>query len=248
MRLFGKNPVFERLRANPKSIKNITIQEGLPEAGAIYKKARQWGIAVYAVPRTRMQKLSAHINSQGVLMDVDDFEYTPYADVLEHALEKKITLLFLDDLNDPQNLGAIIRSVSCLGHFAIIIPTKDSVGVTEAVLRVASGGENYVTIARVGNLSNAIKEAKSQGFHMVGTVVKGGINIEECEMPYPLGLVVGSEQSGVREVIRKHLDMEITIPMHIDTMSMNVSHATTILCYEIAKQKHLYAKKNKTKN
>ncbi len=248
MRLFGKNPVFERLRANPKSIKNITIQEGLPEAAAIYKKAKQWGVAVYAVPRTRMQKLSAHINSQGVMMDVDDFEYVPYADVLERALEKKITLLFLDDLNDPQNLGSIIRSVSCLGHFAIILPTKDSVGVTEAVLRVASGGENYVTIARVGNLSNAIKEAKSQGFQIVGTVVKGGQNIEECTMPYPLGLVVGSEQSGVRDVIRKLLDVEITIPMHIDTMSMNVSQATTILCYEIAKQKHLYAKKDKTKN
>lgn len=247
MRLFGKNPVFERLRANPKTIKNITIQEGLPEAGAVYKKAKQHGISVYVVPRSRMQKLAGHINSQGVMMDVDDFEYAPYDEVLTRALEKKTTLLFLDDLNDPQNLGAIIRSVSCLGHFAIILPTKDSVAVTEAVLRVASGGENYISIARVGNLSNAIKEAKEEGFHIVGTVVKGGVNIEECTMPYPMGLVVGSEGSGVRDVIRKHLDLEITIPMHIDTMSMNVSQATTILCYEIAKQKHLYAKKDKTK-
>jgi 23S rRNA (guanosine2251-2'-O)-methyltransferase len=245
MRLFGKNPVIERLRTNPQSIKNITIQEGFSDAAWVYKKAKQLGIAVYAVPKVRMEKLARNINSQGILVDIDDFKYTPYEDVLEDAVKKRTTLLFLDGLNDPQNLGAIIRSIGCLGHFVIIIPSHEAVGVTETVLRIASGGENHVQICRVSNLNNAIKEAKKNDFQIAGAVVKDGQSIESLTFPYPLGLVVGSEQGGVREIIRKQLDLLVTIPMHIDTMSFNVAHATSILCYEIAKQKHAYNARHK---
>lgn len=239
MKLFGKNPVFERLRANPRSIRKIFIQQGMPEAAYVFKKAKQHGIPVIVVPSARLSKINRTRNTQGILVDIDEFVYVPYNDLLETAPGKKRSLVFLDGLNDPQNLGAILRSLACLGGFAVILPTHDSVAITEAVLRVASGGDNYVPVARVSNLANAIKSAKEYGFWIAGAVVKEGQSIFETSLPRPLGLVVGSEQKGIREVIRRLLDAELTIPVAFNTLSFNVAHATAILCYEINKQKKI---------
>ncbi len=159
-------------------------------------------------------------------------------DILNLPKEKHPSILFLDSLNDPQNLGAIIRSAGCLGAFSVVLPTHDSVEVTEAVLRVSSGGDNYVSISKVSNLSQAIIAAKEAGFWIAGTVVEGGKAPWEVSFPFPLALVMGSEQKGIREVLRKHLDMELTIPMGHPRMSFNVAQATTIFCYEITKQKN----------
>ena len=237
MRLSGKNCVLERLRTHPQSIKRIQIQEGFPDAGYLYKKARQFGIPVVSIPKFKMEKIGRNINTQGILMDVDDFQYTPYDELLEQAYEKKGGLLFLDNLNDPQNLGAIIRTLGCLGHFSLVLPTHDSVGVTEAVLRVASGGDNYVAVAKVSNLNKAIAMAKTQGFQIAGAVVEGGQPVSDTAFSFPLGLVIGSEQKGIRDVIRKRLDQSVRIPMAAARMSLNVAQATTIFAYEIIKQK-----------
>ena len=237
MRLYGKNSVIERLRANPASVRKIYIEQGFQETAYIYKRAKDKGIPVVFVPRSKMIKIARNLNTQGILVDTDDFFYQRFDDLLENAVEKKNTLLFLDGLTDPQNLGAIVRSVSCLGNFAIVLPTHDSVEITESVLRVASGGDNYVPVAKIGNLVNAIKEAKEKGYTVMGAVVKGGQPLYEIKMNFPVGLVVGSEQKGIRDVIRKHLDLEVTIPMKMDTLSYNVAHATTIVCYEITRQK-----------
>jgi len=161
-----------------------------------------------------------------------------YSDLLDQAKKKGLSLLFLDNLKDPQNLGAIIRSIACLGDFAIVLPKKESVGVTETVFRVASGGDNYVLISRVPNLSSAIAIAKNQGFWIVGSVVEGGEDLLEKPLPFPIGLVVGSEQKGIRDVVKKQIDIKITIPMKQPRLSLNAAQATTILCYEIAKQKN----------
>jgi 23S rRNA (guanosine2251-2'-O)-methyltransferase len=193
-----------------------------------------------------MMKIGRDKNTQGVVGDVEDFTYTPYDDLLGSALGKNRCIIFLDGVTDPQNFGAIIRSLACLGKFSIVLPTHDSVSVTETVLRVASGGDNYVPIAKVANLSNAIKKAKQEGFQIAGAVPKGGNDITNYELPHPLGLVVGSEQKGLRDVIGKHLDVKLSIPMIYDTLSFNVAHATAVLCYEITKQKKNYkeAKRN----
>ncbi|MBI5149952.1 MAG: RNA methyltransferase [Candidatus Omnitrophica bacterium] len=243
MKLFGKNPVLERLRANPQSIRRIFIQQGLPEASYIHKKARQHGIQVIVVAPARLEKINRTRNTQGVLVDVDDFAYVPYDDLLETARDSGGSVVFLDSVTDPQNLGAIIRSLACLGGFAVVLPTHDSVGVTEAVLRVASGGDNYVAVARVANLGNAIRSAKESGFWIAGAVAGEGQNLFEASFPSPVGLVVGSEQKGIRDVLRKLLDAQLTIPMSSATMSFNVAHATAIFCYEIAKQKKNAVKK-----
>lgn len=245
MRLFGKNSIIERLRSNPASIRKIYIQHGFKGTLFIHKKARQKGISVFQIPQSKMMKIGRDKNTQGIIADVDDVEYTDYEDLLETAVKKNRCLVFLDGLNDPQNLGAIIRSLACLGKFSIVLPTHDSVSVTEAVLRVASGGENYVPVAKVSNLGNAIKKAKNENVVMIGAVVKDGRCLSDVQLPYLLGVVIGSEQKGIRDVIRKLLDIEVSIPMACDTLSFNAAHATTVLCYEVTRQKKNYQKKKK---
>jgi len=243
MRLFGRNTVIERIRTNPRTIHKIYLQEGFGGTAYVRKKVTPFGIPVFVVPATKIQKIARNKNTQGVVADVDDFLYEPYADLLEKALEKKRTLVFFDQLKDPQNLGAIIRSLACLGKFSVVLPTHDSVAITETVLRVASGGDNYVPVAKVANLNNAIKAAKKEGFHIAGAVVKGGESLDDINLPYPLGLVIGSEQKGIRDVVRKNLDLELTISMFADTVSFNAAQAVAILCYEITRQQKAYKAK-----
>jgi 23S rRNA (guanosine2251-2'-O)-methyltransferase len=242
MKLFGKNSVIERLRADPKSIRKIYVQHGFQGTLFIHKKARPWSVPVLAVPQSKLMKIGRDKNTQGVMADVEDFAYTPYDDLLDTAVQKKRCPLFIDGLTDPQNLGAIIRSLACFGKFSIVLPTHDSVSITESVLRIASGGENYVPVAKVPNLANAIKKAKEEGFHIAGAVVQGGQPLGEIVLPHPLGLVIGSEQKGIRDIIRKHLDLELSIPMGSDTLSFNAAHAVSVLCYEITRQKKNYQK------
>jgi len=237
MKLYGKNPVIERIKQNPKSIRKIYMLYGHEDAGYVLKKAKKCGILVFQVPKSKLQKISRSLNSQGLVAEVEGFEYLPLGELIETAKKKKSSLLFLDALNDPQNLGAIMRSLACLGGFCIVLPTHNSVEVTESVLRVACGGDNYVRISKVSNLSQAITRSKEEGFWIVGSVVKGGEDIHKVKLPFPLGLVVGSEQKGIREAIRKQLDVEVTIPMAQARLSMNAAQATTLLCYEIMKQK-----------
>lgn len=238
MRIAGRNPVLERIRANPKSVVKIYLQEGLKEQSVFARKAKQWGIPLIIVPRTKMVKISRGINTQGVMADVEDFAYADYDDVLDQARKKHRTIIFLDGVTDPQNLGAIIRTAGCLGKFAIVLPTHDSVKVTQAVLRIASGGENYLPICQVKNINKALVKARELGFTVAGTVVEGGEDLGQCRLSFPLCVVMGSEQKGVRDVIQKNLDLRVTIPMSIHTLSLNVAQATTILCYEITRQKN----------
>jgi len=237
MRLYGKNPVIERLKANPKSIRKILVEEGHPDAGYVRKKAAQWNIGFCQIPPTKMLKLTRDIHSQGILADVEDFHYVPYEDLLDEAAEKNMSLLFLDGLKDPQNLGAIMRSLACLGRFAIVLPRKDSVDVTDTVCRVASGADNHVPVAKTPNLVAAISAAKKKGFWIAGAVVGAGESVLDVQLQFPLGLVVGSEQKGIREIILNQLDKRITIPMQQPRLSLNAAQATTILCYEITRQK-----------
>ncbi len=243
MRLFGKNTVLERVRVNPGSIHKIYVQEGISATAYIRKKVKPFGIPVFVVPSSKILKIARNKNTQGVVADVEDFAYEPFADLLATALKKRRCLLFFDGLKDPQNLGAIIRSLACLGRFSVVLPTHDSVSMTEAVLRVASGGDNYVRVSKVSNLNNAIKAAKKEGFYIAGAVIKGGENLDEISLPYPLGLVIGSEQKGIRDVIRNNLDLKLTIPMYAETITFNAAQAVTVLCYEVTRQKKAYQAK-----
>lgn len=247
MKLYGKNPVLERIKSNPRSIKKIYIETGHPELAYLRMKARKYGIVFIEVPRSKIAKLARNVNTQGILVDIDDFSYVPYAELLEITVKKKMVLVFLDELNDPQNLGGVMRSLACLGDFAMVLPTHHSVEVTEAVLRVACGGDNYLPVAKVSNLSQAIATAKENGFWIAGTVTKDGQSIFETQFPFPLGFVIGSEQKGIREVIKKQLDVQLTIPAAHERMSLNAAQAAAIIAYEITKQKNKIKFPNQSK-
>jgi len=237
MKLYGKNPVIERLKSNPKTIRRIMIDEDHVDLDYIRKKCNQHGIGVQTVPHSKIQRLAQNLNTQGILADIDDFAYTPIEELLNNAYEKRRIPVFLDNLNDPQNLGGIIRSCGALGYFDIILPSTESVSITESVLRVACGGENYLSVAKVSNLGNAIEKAKKMGFWLLGTVVEEGQDLTEIELKFPLALVMGSEEKGVRDIILKKLDVRAMIPMKNQRMSLNVAHATSMVCYEIIRQK-----------
>ena len=237
MKLYGKNPVLERIRSNPKSIRHVLIEEGHVDNAYISKKCQHNHIPVTRVPYTKIQKLARNVNTQGIMADVDEFSYMDYGELIDNAWAKKRTLIFLDNLTDPQNLGGIIRTAGFIGDFDIIIPTSEAVGVTESVLRVACGGENFLSIAKVSNLANAIQKAKDAGFWIIGTAMADALPIHRVGLRFPLGFVLGSEEKGVRDVLRKKLDCEVTIPMKQERMSLNVAHAASILCWEITRQR-----------
>ncbi len=238
MKLYGKNPVIERLKSDPKSVKVVFIEQGHPDTAYVHKKCHQWGIPVTSVPYTKIQRMAHNVNTQGIIATIDDFAYMEFSDLLEKALDKKWSILFLDNLTDPQNLGGIIRTCGALGDFAIVFPTTESVSVTETALRVACGGENYTTMSKVSNIANAIVKAKESGFWICGASAKEGQDLRTTRFQYPLGFVIGSEDKGIRDGVRKKLDCEVIIPMKHERMSLNAAHAASIMCFEIIRQKN----------
>lgn len=241
MRLFGRNCITERLKKDPKSIKRVFIESGADAETRLIASLQNSHIPVERITKNDFERKSAGIPSQGVIADVGDFKYTYLEDILNGGDTPPVlgipTLLFLDGLNDPQNLGSILRTAACFGGFVVILPKHDSVEVTEAVLRVAQGGENYVPVAKVINLGVAIEKAKKAGFWIAGTVTSGGENAASVKLNFPLGIVIGSEGKGIRPGLINHLDFKLTLPMAGADLSFNASVAAALFCYESVRQR-----------
>ena len=236
MLLYGRVSVFERLKADPASIKKVFLQDNisLPKTEGLIKENN---ISLERLPSRELQKMKLARDLQGIVARVDKFKYAPFENLFGGAEDKKLSLIFLDRINDPQNFGAIVRTAACFGGFAIVIPEFNACGVTEAVLHVSSGGENYIPISMVPNLSGAIMKAKKHGFWIAGAEAKdGATDISKASFPFPLGLVLGSEGEGIRYGIQKHLDLKVRIPMKGAGLSFNVGVACAIMCYEISKK------------
>lgn len=236
MLLYGRNPVLERLRANPQSIRKVFLAEKFSEP-ELLKLIEKHGVEIERLPADELAKKRPAKDLQGIFARVDKFRYVEFEDVLERAQGEKPTLIFLDRVNDPHNLGVIIRTTACFGGFAVVIPEFEACEVNETVLHVASGGENYTPVSRVTNISKAIVRAQEAGYWVVGAVVDGdAADINETSLPFPLGIVLGSEGWGIRPGISKHLDLRARIPMKGASLSLNVNIACAIFCYEVWKQ------------
>ncbi len=230
--LYGKNAVLERLHANPNTIKEILLIEGFQNTDVI-KLIEKMKIPIRYIPRKKFLNYRYGERLQGIIARVRDFYYVPF----EELLNKKLSLIFLDSLNDPHNLGVIIRTLACLGKFAVIIGEKFTCPVNETVLHVASGGENYVPVARIPSMPAALRLAKKSGFHLIGAVAKKGRNINMRKLPFPVALILGSESRGISKEISILLDERIKLPMEGASLSYNLAVACALLCYEIAKQR-----------
>ncbi|MDD5194652.1 MAG: RNA methyltransferase [Candidatus Omnitrophica bacterium] len=236
MILYGKNSVFERLKVNPKSIRNISLQDNFSEP-EIEKLIKANHIPFKRLGQREFIRLSPGHNLQGITASIEEFQYAALEDLLA-IQEKRPVLVFLDRLNDPQNLGAILRTLACFGGCAIVIPKFKACEITEAVLHVAQGGENYVSVAMVTNLSGAIIEAKKSGYWAAGASLEPDAKIlGEVSFPFPLALAMGSEGEGIRYGVDKHLDLKVRIPMQGGQLSLNVAAACAVFCYEVLKQR-----------
>jgi 23S rRNA (guanosine2251-2'-O)-methyltransferase len=237
MYLYGRNSVAERVAADPGSIRTVFIREGLslPELEKAVKLA---GIPLEHLSAGDLDKMRPQKDLQGVVAKVDLYRYIEVEELLSGALEETRTVIFLDRVSDPHNLGVIIRLTACFGGFSIVIPSREACQVNETVLHVASGGENYVPIATVNNLAPVIDKAKETGFWIAGAMVdEQADDITTLSLPFPLGLVLGSEGGGIRKGLQKRLDIRAYIPMHGAPLSFNVNVACGIFCHEITRQR-----------
>lgn len=234
--LYGKNSVFERLKADPKSIRKISLHENF-NSKEIEDMILRSEIPAEHLSYDQLSKMKPSKDTQGIVAKVDRYEYIPLENILD---KKQHTIIFLDRVSDPHNLGVIIRTTACFGEFAVVIPRHEACEVNETVLHVASGGENYTPVSMVANLSNAIIKAKKCGYWIMGTLVdKNAEDISMMKLPKPLAVVLGSEGSGIRYGIQKQLDITAHIPMDGARLSFNVNMACAIFCHEISKQRRL---------
>ncbi len=233
MRLYGKRSVLERLRAAPETIRALYLQQNT-DASDLVRTAQSAKRPFKSLPKLAFANLAGSLHAQGVLAEVEEFRYTP----LEKLLRKdpRLTLFFLDRLTDPQNLGNILRSLACLGGMGIVLPKHESVDVNETVLRVASGAENYVPVAQVTNLIPASQAAKEVGYWIAGAAASGGQPVQTVNLPSPLAIVIGSEGSGIRPGLNKHLDLTVTLPMRGAALSFNTATAAALIAYEIVRR------------
>jgi len=238
MKLYGKNPVIERIKTNPASIRKIYLQKKT-DLSEIVREAKRQGLDFESVEKNKILSMAKNAHTQGVVAEVSEFKYAPFSELLENCTGEKTSLVFLDGITDPQNLGSIIRNLACMGGFSIVLPEHNSAQVNETVLRVACGGENYIKIGQVTNNARAIEKAKARGVWIIGAVAGSGKDIQQVKVKFPLGAVIGSEGKGIRPGLVKHIDAELSLPMKGAALSYNASVAAVLVCYEINRQERL---------
>lgn len=236
MLLYGKKSVRERLQVHPGSVHKVFLQDKT-EVPYIERFVHKYNIPLERLPARKIENMKRAKNVQGVIARVDKFEYTSYEELLSLPGPEKRNLVFLDRINDPQNFGVIIRSLACFGGFALVIPERGACLVTEAVLHVACGGENYLRLAKVPDLGDALIAARKQGYWIMGAIVNAGESVSSVSLVFPLGLVLGSEAKGVSLELEQYLDLKVYIPMPGVGLSLNVGMACTVFAHEINRQK-----------
>lgn len=234
--LYGRNSVLQRLKKNPGSIHRIFLDDNFDDAYILTIVTRK-KIPIVRLNRNEFLRVKRADSLQGIIAEVDRFSYIPFKELLADSIDKKSSLIFLDSISDPQNLGSIIRTVACFGNFAIVLPKHDACEVNDTVLHVAAGGENFVSITMVSNLSTSLIQAKKAGYWIAGTVVDGGEDINKISLPFPLCIVLGSEGKGIRQGLQNQLDLKVSLPMKA-SLSFNVAVSCAIFCYEATKQRN----------
>lgn len=235
----GRNAVIEAYRSG-KPIEKLYIQDGCQDGPVmtIKREARKHETPVKYVERERLDQMSETGRHQGVIAVAGAYEYAELEDILKAAREKGEPpfLFLLDNIEDPHNLGAIIRTANLAGAHGVIIPKNRAVGLTATVARTSAGALNYTPVARVTNLSQTIEELKKEGIWFVCADMNG-TRMYDLNLKGPIGLVIGSEGEGVGRLVRERCDMIASIPMKGEIDSLNASVAAGVLAYEIVRQR-----------
>ena len=236
----GRNAVIEALRAGTP-IDKIYLAKGETDAalGHIASTARSKGIVVTDADRRKLDAMSRTHAHQGVIAIAAVREYVSVEDILAAAREKDEAplLVICDELSDPHNLGAVIRTAECAGAHGIVIPKRRSAGLTAIVAKTSAGAVSYLPVARVPNLTALLKDLKSQGIWIFGTAAEGTTSLYQADFKGPTAIVIGSEGDGMGRLVREQCDFLVSIPMRGKINSLNASAAAAVVLYEAVRQR-----------
>ncbi|MDE6905356.1 MAG: 23S rRNA (guanosine(2251)-2'-O)-methyltransferase RlmB [Lachnospiraceae bacterium] len=239
LKIEGRNAVLEAFRSG-RTIDKLFVLEGCKDGPVqtILREAKKKDTIVNFVAKERLDQLSQTGRHQGVIAVAAAYAYGTVEDMLKSAEEKGEPpfLILLDNIEDPHNLGAIIRTANLAGAHGVIIPKRRAVGLTAVVAKTSAGAINYTPVAKVTNLSNTIQELKDAGLWFVCADM-GGTSMYQLDLKGPIGLVIGSEGEGVSQLVKKNCDFVASIPMKGDIDSLNASVAAGVLAFEIVRQR-----------
>ena len=235
----GRNAVLEAFRSG-KTIDKVFVLEGCQDGPikTILREAKKHGTMVKFVSKDRLDNMSETKKHQGVIAYAAGYNYATVEDILAKAVEngEPPFIFLLDGIEDPHNLGAIIRTANLAGAHGVIIPKNRAVGLTATVAKTSAGALNYTPVAKVTNLSATMKELKKQGLWFVCADMDGEVMYRQ-NLTGPIGLVIGNEGDGVSKLVRENCDFTASIPMKGDIDSLNASVAAGVLAYEIVRQR-----------
>ncbi|GIK60327.1 MAG: 23S rRNA (guanosine(2251)-2'-O)-methyltransferase RlmB [Ignavibacteriota bacterium] len=250
--IIGRKPVLEALNSE-EEIEQVYILFGQQGniINAIRVAAKKRGIKCNQIPLERFKTYTPDLpdrqackNSQGVIALKQDFKFSTLDEILRKALSfgeglGEALILILDEIQDPHNVGAILRSAECSGVNGVILTKHNSATITSTVVKVSAGATEHLKICQVNNLSQTIDELKEKGFWIVGSSLENAKNYNEVDYKIPIALIVGNEEKGIRKLTASKCDFLIKIPMSGKIQSLNVSVATGILLFEILRQRQL---------
>ena len=235
----GRNAVLEAFRSG-KTIDKLFLLDGCVDGPikTIHREAKKYDTIISYVTKERLDQISETGKHQGVIAYAAAYTYATVDDMLQKAKDagEDPFLIFLDNVEDPHNLGAIIRTANLAGAHGVVIPKRRAVGLTATVAKASAGAINYTPVAKVTNLSQTIEALKEQGMWFVCADMDGQ-PMYDLNLTGSIGVVMGNEGSGVSELVKKHCDFVASIPMKGDIDSLNVSVATGVLTYEIVRQR-----------
>lgn len=238
--IIGKNPVIEALKSE-RDINKIFIAEGSQggQMQQVIGLAKSAGVLVQFVPKKKIDQM-AEGNHQGVIAQVAAYQYAEIDDLFASAEKKNEAPFFvlLDEIEDPHNLGSIMRTADAVGAHGIIIPKRRAVGLTATVAKASTGAIEYIPVVRVTNMARTIDELKERGVWIAGTDAKGKQDYRQFDGTMPIGLVIGSEGKGMGRLIRDKCDFLIRLPMAGHVTSLNASVASALLMYEVYRKRH----------
>lgn len=238
----GRNEVIEAFRSG-KTIDRLFILDGSSDGPiqTVKREAKKHGVRIDFVDRKRLDSMSETKKHQGVIAYASAYEYAELEDVLKNAEEKKedLFVFILDNIEDPHNLGAIIRTANMAGAHGVIIPKNRSAPLSSTVIRASAGAVNYTPVVRVTNLKNTVQELKKKGVWFACADMDGK-NLFEQDLRGPIGIVIGSEGEGVGRLLKENCDYVVSVPTKGDIDSLNASVAAGIIAFEVVRQRGSY--------
>lgn len=234
----GRNAVSEALKAGREIEKIIAIKQGEGSIRQIIAQAKDKKIPIHFMDRKGLDRVAGSTNHQGVVAYVGEFKYSTVDDILEIARKRNEEpfIIILDNLEDPHNLGAIMRTADCTGVHGIIIPKRRSVTVTDTVAKASAGAVEHIKIAKVTNISKTIEELQAQGV-WIAACDMGEVMYYEQNLTGSIAVVIGSEGKGISKLVKSKCDFVVSMPMVGHITSLNASNAGAIIMYEILKQR-----------